>query len=112
MNLHQIKIGARWAKPHILRHPTRCSECPDLRIRYATDHLRTHNLHGPTWICECSDRAIHDGQCANMMCSEDANVDDTNHDPYRAFLLDPSFPYIYVCPDCRTHDHGRTESTR
>lgn len=114
MNLHQLQIQKRWAEAHILRHPNRCSECPGVTIDQAETHLREEHLRQQiTWVCECSDIHQHpeEGMCETLMGSEDANIDGTR-DPYTGTVLNWDFPYIYVCPDCREHNHQRRMRTQ
>lgn len=97
-----------------------CSEGCDLTdIRgYEDRHLdRAHHI-ATIWVCECTDVAYHGrgrygaNSCGNYMGNDDANIDARGHDPYDGYVLDMEFPYIYVCPDCRAHDHGRERRTR
>ena len=113
MNLHEIKIrGVQWTGPHVAqRDRLTCSDCGTLQPHTSgRSHLeRVHRMY-VTWYCECRDHGRHD--CGNIMNSADANIDDTNgRDPYHGAPLDPDFPFIYVCPDCRNanHDHRRRE---
>lgn len=114
MNLHEIRIGVGWQNPHILKNPVRCSEpeCAGVRIDDPSNHLsRVHEIP-MAWICECRD-AEHMGTepvygvCNVTMSPYDANIFDPDHRGYTDRVVDENFPYIYVCPDCRTHEHGR-----